>query len=155
MTPWTDCSTPGFPVLQFSSVQPLSRVRLFATPWIAAHQASLSITNSRSSLKLPILRMWQSKEIRQLGSYLGHPHSACFHRSHMNLILVWNFFLFVLLPLQQLTFLQWITKLLLLISAAITCTFLDMTRAGSIPELAKSEKKVNSQDLSPPKCFFL
>ena len=35
----------------FSSVQSLSRVRLFATPWIAAHQASLSITNSRSSLK--------------------------------------------------------------------------------------------------------
>ena len=30
--------------LQFSSVQSLSRVRLFATPWIAAHQASLSIT---------------------------------------------------------------------------------------------------------------
>ena len=39
--------------LQFSSVQSLSRVRLFATPWIAAHQASLSITNSRSSLRLP------------------------------------------------------------------------------------------------------
>ena len=37
------------PSVQFSS---LSRVRLFATPWIAAHQASLSITNSRSSLKL-------------------------------------------------------------------------------------------------------
>ena len=36
----------------FSSVQSLSRVRLFATPWIAAHQASLSITNSRSSPKL-------------------------------------------------------------------------------------------------------
>ena len=36
--------------VQFSSV--LSRVRLFATPWIAAHQASLSITNSRSSLRL-------------------------------------------------------------------------------------------------------
>ena len=35
-----------------SSVQSLSRVRLFATPWIAARQASLSITNSRSSLKL-------------------------------------------------------------------------------------------------------
>ena len=30
------------------SVQSLSRVRLFATPWTAAHQASLSITNSRS-----------------------------------------------------------------------------------------------------------
>ena len=32
--------------------QSLSRVRLFATPWIAACQASLSITNSRSSLRL-------------------------------------------------------------------------------------------------------
>ena len=37
--------------LQFSSVQSLSRVRLFATPWIAARQASLSITISRSSLR--------------------------------------------------------------------------------------------------------
>ena len=37
--------------VQFSSVQSLSRVRLLATPWIAAHQASLSITNSRSSPK--------------------------------------------------------------------------------------------------------
>ena len=36
----------------FSSVQLLSRVRLFATPWIAARQASLSITNSRSSPRL-------------------------------------------------------------------------------------------------------
>ena len=33
---------------QFSSVQSLSHVRLFATPWTAAHQASLSITNCRS-----------------------------------------------------------------------------------------------------------
>ena len=38
--------------VQFSSVQSLSRVRLFATPWIAARQASLSISNSRSSLRL-------------------------------------------------------------------------------------------------------
>ena len=37
---------------QFSSVQSLSRVRLFATPWAAAHQASLSMTNSQSLLKL-------------------------------------------------------------------------------------------------------
>ena len=36
----------------FSSVQSLSRVRLFGTPWIAARQASLSITNSWSSLRL-------------------------------------------------------------------------------------------------------
>ena len=38
--------------LQFSSVQSFSRVRLFATPGIAARQASLSITISRSSLRL-------------------------------------------------------------------------------------------------------
>ena len=37
---------------QFSSVQSLSCVRLFMTPWIAARQASLSITNSWSSLRL-------------------------------------------------------------------------------------------------------
>ena len=37
---------------QFSSVQALSRVQLFVTPWIAALQASLSITNSQSSLRL-------------------------------------------------------------------------------------------------------
>ena len=37
---------------QFSSVQSLSRVQLFVTPLIAARQASLSITNFRSSLKL-------------------------------------------------------------------------------------------------------
>lgn len=36
----------------FSSVQLLSYVRLFATPWIAARQASLSIANSQSSLRL-------------------------------------------------------------------------------------------------------
>ena len=39
-------------MLQFSSVQLLSRVRLFTTPWIAACQASLSITNFRSLPKL-------------------------------------------------------------------------------------------------------
>ena len=38
--------------VQFSSFQSLSRVLLFATPWTAAHQVSLSLTNSRSSLKL-------------------------------------------------------------------------------------------------------
>jgi len=37
---------------QFSSFQSLSCVRLFATPWTAARQASLSVTNSRSLLKL-------------------------------------------------------------------------------------------------------
>ena len=38
-------------IYKFSSVQLLSRVQLFATPWTAAHQASLSITNSQSPRK--------------------------------------------------------------------------------------------------------
>ena len=45
-------SHPGSPFATFSSVQLLSHVRLFATPWTAAHQASLSITNSQSLLRL-------------------------------------------------------------------------------------------------------
>ena len=43
-TPWTEEP-------QIGSDQSLSRVRLFATPWTAARQASLSISNSRSSLR--------------------------------------------------------------------------------------------------------
>ena len=60
---WMICS------FQFSSVQSLSRVRLFKTPWITAHQVSLSITNSRSSLKLMSIEsvMLSSRLI------LGHP----------------------------------------------------------------------------------
>ena len=38
--------------MRSSSVQSLSRVRIFATPWTAAHQVSLSIINSQSLLKL-------------------------------------------------------------------------------------------------------
>ena len=48
-------------LLSFSlshSIQSLSRVWLFATPWIAARQASLSITNSRSFLKLMPISRW-------------------------------------------------------------------------------------------------
>ena len=41
-----------FSSVQFSSVQSLSRVLLFATPWTAAHQASLSITSSHSLFRL-------------------------------------------------------------------------------------------------------
>ena len=41
----------------FSSAQSLSCVQLFATPWIAAHQASLSITNPRSLLKLTSIEL--------------------------------------------------------------------------------------------------
>ena len=43
---------------QFSSVQSLSHVWLFVTPWITARQASLSITNSWNSLKLKSIESW-------------------------------------------------------------------------------------------------
>ena len=53
----------SFP-FQFSSTQSLSHVWLFATPWTAAHQAYLSITNSQSLLKL------MSIELVMLSNYL-------------------------------------------------------------------------------------
>ena len=65
----------------FSSVQSLSRVRLFATPWIAARQASLSITNSRSSLKLTSISVVQWNEVRGGGETLWKPEvSLKFYR---------------------------------------------------------------------------
>ena len=49
---------------EFSSVQSLSRVQLFVTPWTAAHQASLSITYSQSLLKLMSIKsMMPSKHL--------------------------------------------------------------------------------------------
>ena len=53
---WSSRDTPFNSNFSLSSVQSLSRVRLFAIPWIAARQASLSITNSRSSLRWFFLR---------------------------------------------------------------------------------------------------
>ena len=44
-------------IIQFSSVQSLSHVQLFATPWITARQSSLSITNSRSSLRITSIKL--------------------------------------------------------------------------------------------------
>ena len=46
-----------FMKLQFSSVQSLSRVQLFATPWTTARQATLSIINSQSLLKLMSIQL--------------------------------------------------------------------------------------------------
>ena len=51
--PWWDIALLSFsPMASLQSVQSLSRVRLFMTPWVAACQASLSITNSWNLLKL-------------------------------------------------------------------------------------------------------
>ena len=59
--------------IQFSSVQLLSRVWLFATPWITACQASLSTTNSRKLLKLmSIESVMPSSHL-----ILCHPFSSC------------------------------------------------------------------------------
>ena len=53
-----------YPHIQFSSVQSLSHVHLFVTPWTAACQASSSITNSRSLLKLmPIVSMMPTNHL--------------------------------------------------------------------------------------------
>ena len=65
-----DCSTPGLPLLPLGKylgiellglkivvVQSLNRVRLFATPWTAAHQASLFFTISRSFFKLMSIKL--------------------------------------------------------------------------------------------------
>ena len=48
--------------IRLSSVQSLSSVRLFATPWTAAHQASLSITNSQSLLKVMSIQSVMSSD---------------------------------------------------------------------------------------------
>ena len=57
LTTSSNLSSHTFISVQFSSVQSLSRVWLFATPWITAHQAFLSITNSRSSLRLTSIEL--------------------------------------------------------------------------------------------------
>ena len=54
--PWAQQLPPSRPVTrQCQSAQPISPVRPFATPWTAARQASLSITNSRSPPKLMVI----------------------------------------------------------------------------------------------------
>ena len=60
-------------LLKFSSVQSLSRVRLFETPWIAARQASVSINNSQSSPRLTSIGQWCHPPI----SSSGIPFSSC------------------------------------------------------------------------------
>ena len=61
---------------QFSSVQSLSRVWLFATPWTAAHQASLSISNSQGLLRL-----------------ITHFYSLCLSKIHLFLVYFYCIFL--------------------------------------------------------------
>jgi len=53
----THCLKISISTQLYGSVQSLSRVRLFVTPWTAARQASLSITNSKSLLKLIFIEL--------------------------------------------------------------------------------------------------
>ena len=55
---------------QFSSVQSLSHVWLFVTPWTAAHQASLSISNSWSFLKLMFIKLVMPSSVVPFSSCL-------------------------------------------------------------------------------------
>ena len=65
---WSFLKNPAHCSSQFSSVQSLSRVRLFATPWTAAHQASLSITNS-----------WSLPKLMSIGSVMPSNHLILCH----------------------------------------------------------------------------
>ena len=67
----------------FSSVQSLSHVQLFATPWTAAHQASLSITNSQSPPKP--MSMWVGDAIQQSHPLLSHSPPALNLSQHQGL----------------------------------------------------------------------
>ena len=69
-------SVPDEHLFSFSSVQSLSHVRLFVTPWIAACQASLSITNSRSSLCFP----YKSQKVTSSVSFSNSPRHLSLRR---------------------------------------------------------------------------
>ena len=66
-----------------SSVQLLSPVRLFATPWIAVHQASLSVTNSQSLFKLMFIQSVMPSTVVPFSSHLqSFPASQSFPVSY-------------------------------------------------------------------------
>ena len=98
----------------FSSVQSLSHVRLFVTPWIAARQASLSITNCRSSLRLTSIEsvMPSSHLILCLPLFLLPPIPPSIRvfpkgsTLHMRWSKYWSFS-FSIIPSNGLTSLRW------------------------------------------------
>ena len=71
---------------QLSSAQLLSYVRLFVTPWTAAHLASLPITNSQSLLKL--MSIWVGDAI-QPSHPLSSPSPPAFNLSHHQSLFKW------------------------------------------------------------------
>ena len=75
----------GMGEFNFSSVQSLSRIWLFPTPWTAAHQASLFITNSQSSPNSCPLSRWCHPTI----SSSVVPFSSCFQSSQHQALFQW------------------------------------------------------------------
>ena len=65
----------------YQSVQLLSCVQLFATPWTAAHQASLSITNSQGLLKLMSIKLGMPGDAIQSSHPLSSPSYSAFSLS--------------------------------------------------------------------------
>ena len=84
---FTTSATWEAPFSHFSSVQLLNSVRLFVTPWTAARQASLSITNSRSLLKLMSIESVMPSNHLILSSPFSCPQffpaSGSFQMSHL------------------------------------------------------------------------
>ena len=79
-------------ILMFSSVQSLSHVQFFATPWTAAHQASLSITNFQSLLKLMFIELvMPSNRLHHIlasGQITGREHSPALQQK-IGLMIYW------------------------------------------------------------------
>ena len=75
---------------EFNSVQSLSRVWLFVTPWITAHQASLSITNSRSSPKLMCIESVMPSVMPSSCLILCHPLILLPPIPPSSILLVWT-----------------------------------------------------------------
>ena len=80
----------------FSSVQSCSHVQLFATPWIAAHQASMSITNSWSLLKHMSIKSVMPSSVIPFSSCLQTFPASGLHQCSLQLPQSWMFICMIL-----------------------------------------------------------
>ena len=131
--------------IQFSSVQSLSHVRLFATPWTAACQVPLSITNSRSLLKLV-----------SIGSVMTQPSHPLSSTSPPNLLAT----IFLLLQdfiILQLISVQLLSRVRLFVTpwTAACQASLSLTNSWSLPKLMSIESVITSNHLILCRCLLL
>ena len=116
---------------QFSSVQLLNLVWLFATPWTAACQVSLSITNSQSLLKLMLLSWWCHPFIPFSSSRLSFPASGSLQISEF-------FELKWVTALTRRTFVGKIMSLLFNMPSRLVITFLPRSSSVQFSSVAQS-----------------